>query len=94
MNPQVECNIITNSNTNRPQTIVVKALQYKDKTKIFKSAIILKGQNTFMNNDFSKVTQELRKNLMIQIERLKNLLKNAYSNYIVRVSGEKLEEEM
>ena len=55
-NPQVECNIITNSNTNRPQTIVVKALQYKDKTKIFKSAIILKGQNTFMNNDFRKVT--------------------------------------
>ena len=63
LNPQVEWNLITDSNTNRPRTIVVKFLQYKEKTKIFKIANILKGQNIFMNNDFSKVTSELRKRL-------------------------------
>ena len=63
LNPQVEWNLITDNNTNRPRTIVVKFLQYKEKTQIFKSANILKGQNIFMNNDFSKVTSELRKRL-------------------------------
>ena len=63
LNPQVEWNLITDNNTNRPRTIVVKFLQYKEKTKILKSANILKGQNIFMNNDFSKVTSELRKRL-------------------------------
>ena len=53
-------------------------LQHKDKTKIFKSANILQGQNIFMNNDFSKVTSELRKNLLIEVERLWKLGKNAY----------------
>ena len=90
LNPQVEWNLITDSKTNRPRTIVVKFLQYKEKTKIFKSANILKGQNIFMNNDFSKVASELRKNLMIEVERLRKL--GAYLNYTATVAREKMEE--
>ena len=36
--------------TDRPRTIVVKLLQFKDKTKIFQNANKLKGQNIFINN--------------------------------------------
>ena len=39
------------SNTNRPRTIVVKLLRFKDKTKMFQNANKLKGQNIFINND-------------------------------------------
>ena len=39
-----------------------------------------------MNNDFSKVTSELRKNLLIEVERLWKLGKNAYLSYTTRVS--------
>ena len=39
-----------------------------------------------MNNDFSKVTSELRKNLLTEVERLWKLGKNAYLNYTIRVS--------
>ena len=46
----------------------------------------MQGQNIFMNNDFSKVTSELRKNLLIEVERLWKLGKNAYLNYTIRVS--------
>ena len=38
-----------------------------------------------MNNDFSKVTSELRKNLLIEVERLWKLGKNAYLSYTTRV---------
>ena len=61
------------SNTNRPRTIVVKLLRFKDKTKIFQNANKLKGKNTFINNDFSKATLELRKYLMVEVKRLREL---------------------
>ena len=80
------------SNTNRPRTIVVKLLRFKDKTKIFQNANKLKGQNIFLNNDFSKATLELRKDLMVGVKRLKELGKIAYLNYTTIVSREKVEE--
>ena len=79
------------SNTNRPRTIVVKLLRFKDKTKIFQNANKLKGQNLFTNNDFSKATLELRKDLMVEVKRLRELGKIAYLNYTKIVSREKVE---
>ena len=43
LNPQVEWNIITDSNTNRPRTIVVKFLQYKEKTKNIQKCQYIEG---------------------------------------------------
>ena len=80
------------SNTNRPRTIVVKLLRFKDKAKIFQNANKLKGQNMFINNDFSKATLELRKDLMVELKRLRELGTIAYLNYTTIVSREKVEE--
>ena len=79
------------SNTNRPRTIVMKLLRLKDKTKIFQNANKLKGQNIFINNDFSKATLELKKDFMIEVKRLRELGKIAYLNYTTIVSREKVE---
>ena len=68
------------SDTNRPQTIVVKLLRFKDKTKIFQNANKLKGQNIFINNDFR------------MIKRLRELGKIACLSYTTKVSREKVEE--
>ena len=68
------------SYTNRSQ-IVVKLLRFKDKTKIFQNANKLKGQNIFINNDFSESTLELRKDLMVEVKMLRELGKTAYLNY-------------
>ena len=80
------------SNTNRPRTIVVKLLRFKDKTKIFQNANKLKGQNIFINNDFSKATLELREDLMVEVKRIRELGKIAYLNYTTIVSREKVQE--
>ena len=80
------------SNTNRPRTIAVKLLRFKDKTKILQNANKLKGQNIFVNNDFGKATLELRKDLMVEVKRLRELGKIAYLNYTTIVSREKVEE--
>lgn len=42
------------SNTIRPQTIVMKLLQFKDKTNIFQNDSKFKAQNVFTNSYFSK----------------------------------------
>ena len=80
------------SNTNRPRTIVVKLLRFKDKTEIFQNTNKLKGQNIFINNDFNKETLELRKDLMIEVKRLWEVGKIAYLNYTTIVSREKVEQ--
>ena len=77
------------SNTNRLRTIVVKLLQFKDKTKVFQNANKLKGQNIFINN---KATLDLRKDLMVEVKRLRELDKTAYLNYTTIVFREKVEE--
>ena len=77
------------SNTNRLRKTVVKLLRFKNKTKIFQNANKLKGQNIFINNDFSK---ELRKDLMVEVKRLRELGKIAYLNYTTIVSRGKVEE--
>ena len=61
------------SKTNRLPTIVVKLLRSKDKSKIFQNAKNLKGQIMFINNDFSKAMLELRKDLMVEVKRLREI---------------------
>ena len=53
--------------------IETKLLRFKGKTKIFQNANKLKGQNIFINNDFSKATLELRKDLMVEVKKLREL---------------------
>ena len=53
--------------------IEMKLLRFKGKTKIFQNANKLKGQNIFINNDFSKATLELRKDLMVEVKKLREL---------------------
>ena len=45
----------------------------------------------FINNDFSKATLELRKDVMAGVKRLRALGKISYLNYITIVSREKVE---
>ena len=59
----------------------MKLLQFKYKTNIFQNANKLKGQNIFINNDFSKATWELKKDLKI-----------GYLKYSATVSREKIEK--
>ena len=70
----------------------MKLLQFKYKTNIFQNANKLKGQNIFINNDFSKTTWELKKDLMVEANRLKELGKIAYLKYSTTVSREKIEK--
>ena len=48
---------------NKPRTIVIKLLDYKDKIKILKNANRLKGSGIFINEDFSVETALIRKKL-------------------------------
>ncbi|XP_065664601.1 uncharacterized protein LOC136086242 [Hydra vulgaris] len=48
---------------NKPRTIVIKLLDYKDKIKILKNANKLKGSGIFINEDYSIETALIRKKL-------------------------------
>ena len=74
--------------------MLVKLLRFKDKAKIFQNTNKLKGQNIFINIDFSKAPLELRKYLMFEVKRLRELGKIDYLNYNTIVSKEKVEESM
>ena len=46
---------------NKPRTIVIKLLNYKDKVEILKNANKLKDTGIFINEDFCKETTDIRK---------------------------------
>ena len=56
------------NNSNNPRTIICNLLRYKGKLKILQKANKLKGTNIFMNEDFSRETMELRKQLRKEVE--------------------------
>ena len=72
----------------------MKLLRYKDKTKTCQNVNKLKGKIIFINNDFNKATLKLRKDLMIDVKRIRELGTIAYSNYATMVSREKVEEQI
>lgn len=48
----------------KPRTIVLKLLNYKDKENILKNAKMLKGKGIYINEDFSEHTNQIRRSLM------------------------------
>ena len=50
-------------NPNKPRTIVLRCLRYKQKEEIKRCAKKLKGTGIYINDDFSRETLELRKEL-------------------------------
>ena len=72
----------TGKKNNKNRTIVMKLLNYKDKVRILKHCYKLKGTNIFVNEDFSKETVNIRRDLMKQItERKENGEKNIALRY-------------
>ncbi|XP_065681347.1 uncharacterized protein LOC136094977 [Hydra vulgaris] len=45
----------------KPRTIVLKLLDFKDKTEILKKSFNLKGKNIFINEDFCPETTQIRR---------------------------------
>ena len=74
----------TRNNTarkNQPRTIVIKLANYKDKSMILRNVHKLKGSDIFINEDFSKQTTDLRKELWKEVKQLRSEGKIAYLNY-------------
>ena len=65
----------------RPRTIVIKILDYKDKTNILRNTHKLKGTGIFINEDFSRETIEKRKKLWVDVLQLREQGKYAVLQY-------------
>ena len=50
----------------------------------------IQGKYIFINNDFSKATSELKKDLMVEVKRPSELGKISYFNYTTIMSSEKV----
>ena len=68
-------------NSKRPRTIVIKILDYKDKTNILRNTHKLKGTGIFINEDFSRETIEKRKKLWVDVLQLREQGKYAVLQY-------------
>ena len=65
----------TRNNTaqkNQPRTIVIKLANYKDKSMILRNVHKLKRSDIFINEDFSKQTTDLRKELWEEVKQLRS----------------------
>ena len=76
--------------TNKPKTIVCKLLRFKDKQSILRKAKLLKGANTFINEDYCPDTVEYRKELWEEVKVLRSQGKIVYLNYRSIVSRDKV----
>ncbi|MBY0580178.1 MAG: hypothetical protein K2P53_00630, partial [Rickettsiales bacterium] len=63
------------------RSIVLKLLNYKDKTEILKKSCKLKGKNIFINEDFSTETAEIRKGLRERMKKERESGKFAVISY-------------
>ena len=73
----------TRNNTarkNQSRTIVIKLAYYKNKSMILRNDHKLKGSDIFINEDFSKQTTDLRKELWRGVKQLRSEGKIAYLN--------------
>ncbi|XP_065679038.1 uncharacterized protein LOC136093740 [Hydra vulgaris] len=71
----------------KPRTIVLKLLDFKDKTEILKKSFRLKGKNIFINEDFSPETTQIRRALKekMKVERASGKYAViSYDRFIVR----------
>ena len=69
------------NNGNNPGTIICNRLRYKDKVKILQKANKLKRTNIFINEDFSRETMELRKQLWKEVKAYRDKCRVAYLSY-------------
>ena len=79
----------TRNNTalkDQPRTIVIKLANYKDKSMILRNVHKLKGSDIFINEDFSKQTTDLRKELWKKAKQLRSEGKITYLNYCTVVT--------
>ena len=65
---------------NKPRTIVCKLLRFKDKQNILRKAKLLKGTNTFINEDYRQDTVDYKKELWEEVKVLQSQGKIAYLN--------------
>ncbi|XP_065642948.1 uncharacterized protein LOC136074543 [Hydra vulgaris] len=66
---------------NKPRTIVLKLLDYKDKVEILKKTSQLKGKNIYINEDFCAETVTIRKALREQMKVERAAGKYAFISY-------------
>ncbi|XP_065664074.1 uncharacterized protein LOC136085955 [Hydra vulgaris] len=66
---------------NKPRTIILKLLNYKDKEKILENAKMLKGTGIFINEDFSFETNKIRRELSEKMKIERNAGKYAIIEY-------------
>ena len=71
----------TTKNNTATRTFVIKLANYKDKSMILRNVHKLKGSDIFINEDFSKQTTDLRKELWKEVKQLRSEGKIAYLNY-------------
>jgi hypothetical protein len=57
----------TNTENNKPRTIVMKCLSYKDKQRILMQTRKLKNTGIYINEDFSLETTNIRKSLKVKM---------------------------
>lgn len=65
----------------KPRTVIVKFLRYKDKEEILKNGCKLKGTQTFIREDFSYETRQIRKELWTKVKELRESGKFAVLSY-------------
>ena len=83
-------------NNDRPRTIIIKLLNYKDKVKILKNAKKLKDTGIYINEDFSVETNEIRKNLKPQMNKARLEGKHAvivYDRLITSAYKQKIDNQ-
>ena len=70
----------------QPRTIVIKLGNDKDKSMILINVHKLKKSDIFINDDFSKESTYLRKELWKEVKQLRSEGKNVYLNYCTVVA--------
>ena len=69
------------NNSNSPRTITYNLLRYKDKVKILQKANKLRQTSIFINEDFSRKTMELRKQLWKEVKAHRDKGSVVYLSY-------------
>ena len=70
----------------KPRTVVCKLEKYKDKDNILRNGRKLKGTDIYINEDFSKETLAIRKELWQQVLKNRSNGKISYLRYKTVIS--------
>ena len=79
--PNNNNNIRENKKVNRPRTIILKLLRYKDKQLILQNSKKLKDTGIYIYEDFSDETNRIRKDLKEQMKQERDKGKYCVINY-------------